>query len=127
MTGTASQIEWAELIRPQVNAEFDRVTKAFQGAASNQAEPDRAGFPLSDDQSRPEGGVKVNDVTNKVSTLQIGRLQGRRHSQCRGEGSELDSLPLPVFAVRPPLFSVPLAGTNQRDYLIKPGGYSRST
>jgi len=42
MTGTASQIEWAEQIRPQVNAEFDRVAKAFQGAASNQTEEDRA-------------------------------------------------------------------------------------
>ena len=42
MTGTASQIEWAEQIRPRVNAEFDRVAKAFQAAASNQAEQDRA-------------------------------------------------------------------------------------
>jgi hypothetical protein len=42
MTGTASQIEWAEQIRPQVNAEFDRVAGAFQAAASNQAERDRA-------------------------------------------------------------------------------------
>ncbi len=29
MTGTASQIEWAELIRPRVNAEFDRVSTAL--------------------------------------------------------------------------------------------------
>jgi hypothetical protein len=41
MTGTPSQIEWAEQIKPLVNAEFDRVAKAFQAAASNQAEPDR--------------------------------------------------------------------------------------
>jgi hypothetical protein len=27
MTGTASQIEWAEQIKPRVNAEFDRVAK----------------------------------------------------------------------------------------------------
>jgi hypothetical protein len=37
MTGTASQIEWAEQIRPRVNAEFDRVANAFQVAAGTQA------------------------------------------------------------------------------------------
>lgn len=36
MTGTPSQIEWAELIRPRVNAEFDRVSTAFQTVAGNQ-------------------------------------------------------------------------------------------
>jgi len=41
LTGTASQIEWAEQIRPQVQAEFDRVAKAFETAAEGQAEPDR--------------------------------------------------------------------------------------
>jgi hypothetical protein len=29
MTGTQSQIEWAEQIRPRVGAEFDRVAAAF--------------------------------------------------------------------------------------------------
>lgn len=38
MTGTASQIEWAEQIKPRVNAEFDRVAKALTAAASNQRE-----------------------------------------------------------------------------------------
>ncbi len=33
MTGTASQIEWAELIRPRVAAEFDRVAHAIAGRA----------------------------------------------------------------------------------------------
>jgi hypothetical protein len=37
MTGTPSQIEWAELIKPRVNAEFDRVSRAFQTTASRQA------------------------------------------------------------------------------------------
>lgn len=36
MTGTESQIDWAEIIKPQVAAEFDRVTKAFQAVARNQ-------------------------------------------------------------------------------------------
>lgn len=37
MTGTPSQIEWADLIRPRVIAEFDRVKKAFQAVASTQS------------------------------------------------------------------------------------------
>lgn len=41
MTGTASQIEWAEQIRPLVNAEFDRVASAFAAAACHQPEPDQ--------------------------------------------------------------------------------------
>jgi hypothetical protein len=41
MTGTPSQIEWAEQIRPRVDAEFDRVAKAFEETARKQAEPDR--------------------------------------------------------------------------------------
>jgi hypothetical protein len=38
MTGTPSQIEWAERIKPRVNAEFDRVAKALTAAASNRGE-----------------------------------------------------------------------------------------
>jgi hypothetical protein len=41
MTGTASEIEWAEQIKPRVNADFDRVVKALQAVAGNQAEQDR--------------------------------------------------------------------------------------
>jgi hypothetical protein len=41
MTGTSSQIEWAELIKPRIWAEFDRVANAFNIAASHQAEQDR--------------------------------------------------------------------------------------
>jgi hypothetical protein len=41
MTGTPSQIEWAELIKPRVSAEFDRVAKALTAAASKQAEQNR--------------------------------------------------------------------------------------
>ena len=36
MTGTASQIEWAEQIKPHVDAEFDRVASAFRAAARQQ-------------------------------------------------------------------------------------------
>lgn len=36
MTGTQSQIEWAEEIRPRVGAEFDRVAQAFKTVAGTQ-------------------------------------------------------------------------------------------
>jgi hypothetical protein len=42
MTGTPSQIEWAEQIKPRVNAEFDRVAQAFTAVAVNQSEAARA-------------------------------------------------------------------------------------
>lgn len=42
MTGTASQIEWAERIKPQVNSEFDRVAKAFVETAARQDESAQA-------------------------------------------------------------------------------------
>jgi hypothetical protein len=41
MKGTPSQIEWAEQIRPRVDAEFDRVAKAFQAVADRQSGDDR--------------------------------------------------------------------------------------
>jgi len=41
MTGTASQVEWAVLIRARVNDEFDRVAKAFGEAADKQSEEAR--------------------------------------------------------------------------------------
>jgi hypothetical protein len=41
MTGTPSQIEWAELIKPRVNAEFDRVSKALRVAGGKQVEQNR--------------------------------------------------------------------------------------
>jgi hypothetical protein len=41
MTGTPSQIEWAEQIKPRVNAEFDRVAVALLAVAGNQMEQDR--------------------------------------------------------------------------------------
>ena len=37
MTGTPSQIEWAEQIRPRVDAEFDRVANALAGTARDSA------------------------------------------------------------------------------------------
>jgi hypothetical protein len=42
LTGTASQIEWAEQIRPRVAQEFDRVANAFKEVARQQTPQDRA-------------------------------------------------------------------------------------
>lgn len=41
MTGTPSQIEWAQIIRPLVAAEFDRVALALENAMASQSDPDR--------------------------------------------------------------------------------------
>jgi hypothetical protein len=41
MTGTPSQVEWAERIKLQVNAEFDRVANAFKESADRQSKQDR--------------------------------------------------------------------------------------
>jgi len=42
MTGTQSQIEWAEQIRPRVGAEFDRVAHALESVARHQKKEARA-------------------------------------------------------------------------------------
>ena len=42
MTGTPSQIEWAEQIRLRVGAEFDRVASALMATACTQTDLDRA-------------------------------------------------------------------------------------
>jgi len=41
MTGTVNQIEWAKQIKPQVNAEFDRVKATLEAAAANQSGQDQ--------------------------------------------------------------------------------------
>ena len=42
LSGTANQVEWAERIRRQVNADFDRVTRSFRTVAGKQAAAKRA-------------------------------------------------------------------------------------
>lgn len=42
MTGTASQVEWAERIRCRVNDEFDRVARSFREVAAKQSDARRA-------------------------------------------------------------------------------------
>lgn len=42
MSGTASQVEWAERIKRQVNEEFDRVARSFRSVAGKQSDAARA-------------------------------------------------------------------------------------
>jgi len=42
MSGSAAQLEWAERIRPRVNAEFDRVAALFRSIAGKQSDDKRA-------------------------------------------------------------------------------------
>jgi len=42
LMGSASQVEWAERIKRQVNAEFDRVAASFRSVAGKQADNKRA-------------------------------------------------------------------------------------
>lgn len=41
LTGTPGQIDWAIQIRPQVEAEFDRVAQAFRAVALQQPDAER--------------------------------------------------------------------------------------
>jgi hypothetical protein len=41
MIGTPNQVDWAERIKRQVSAEFDRVAKALESAAGKQADQKR--------------------------------------------------------------------------------------
>lgn len=42
MTGTDNQVEWAERLRAQVDAEFDRVASAFRALEGKQSHARRA-------------------------------------------------------------------------------------
>jgi hypothetical protein len=42
LTGTAAQVEWAERIKREVNAEFDRVAAAFRANARRQEDARRS-------------------------------------------------------------------------------------
>lgn len=42
LSGTLSQVEWADRIRSQVSAEFDRVAHSLRSAALRQSDADRA-------------------------------------------------------------------------------------
>jgi len=70
MSGTPNQVEWAERIRRQVDAEFDRVALAFRSVAAKQSSARRTGteaiLAILEDQratvmSRQEAGYFIHD------------------------------------------------------------------
>jgi len=70
MSGTASQVEWAEHIQVQVNAEFDRVSAVFLSIAAKQEDENRADtvatIAILEDKraevmSRTEAGYFIHD------------------------------------------------------------------
>jgi hypothetical protein len=70
LRGTPSQVEWAERIRVQVSAEFDRVAASFRSVAVNQGAGKRAGteavLAILDDKrrevlAREEAGYFIHD------------------------------------------------------------------
>jgi hypothetical protein len=63
LTGTASQVEWAERIKHQVNAEFDRVGASFRSVAAKQSDGKRA------------------DTERIITILEDQRAEVMRHNQ----------------------------------------------
>ena len=71
LSGTASQVEWAEHIRRQVAAEFDRVAASFRSVAAKQQSEDmradtRTVLEILDDKradvmSREQAGYFIHD------------------------------------------------------------------
>jgi len=70
MSGAASQLEWAERIKRQVNAEFDRVAASFRSVVGQQADDKRADtaavIAILEDKraevmSRKEAGYFIHD------------------------------------------------------------------
>ena len=81
MSGTASQVEWAERIKHQVNAEFDRVAAAFRSIAGKQGDDKRAdaeaAIAILEDKraevmSREEAGYFIHgwqEITDQVRQM----------------------------------------------------------
>jgi hypothetical protein len=70
LRGNPFQVEWAERIRPQVRAEFDRVARAFQAVANRQSGSKRAATEAiiamleekrTDVMSREDAGYFIRD------------------------------------------------------------------
>ncbi|HWR35717.1 MAG TPA: hypothetical protein VN622_07605, partial [Clostridia bacterium] len=70
LSGSAAQVEWAERIRRQVDADFDRVAAAFRAIARKQSPDKRAGTEAviaileekrSEVMSRNQAGYFIHD------------------------------------------------------------------
>jgi len=98
MTGTVNQIGWAEQIKIKVNAEFDRVRKVLESAASKQSAKDRvdteAMIAILEDKraevmAREQAGYFIHDwqeLRDQVSQMIVGDSRYkviRSRSECR--------------------------------------------
>ena len=98
MTGTVNQIGWAEQINVKVNAEFDRVRKVLESAASKQSAKDRvdteAMIAILEDKraevmAREQAGYFIHDwqeLRDQVSQMIVGDSRYkviRSRSECR--------------------------------------------
>lgn len=70
LTGTPSQVEWAERIQRRVNGEFDRVAASFRAVAAKQGADKRSGTEAilaileqkrTEVMSRTEAGYFIHD------------------------------------------------------------------
>jgi hypothetical protein len=85
MTGTASQIEWAEQIKPRVNAEFDRVAAAFRQAGAKHS---GAAIVILEDKraevmSNPRAGYFIREWQEITDQVQRMILQDPRYQQIK--------------------------------------------
>ena len=81
MSGTASQVEWAERIKRRANADFDRVAASFRSVAAKQGGDERANtesvIAILEDKraevmSRHEAGYFIHDwqeITDQVRQM----------------------------------------------------------
>jgi hypothetical protein len=108
MSGTANQVEWAERIKLQVNAEFDRVAASFRSVAGRQRDEKRADteaiLAILEDKraavmSREEAGYFIHDwqeISDQVRQLigQDSRYQAIKARKARG-GDYAQICPIP--------------------------------
>ena len=97
MTGTASQLEWAERIKRQVSAEFDRVAASLRSMASKQGDAKRADTEAviciledkrAEAMSRRQAGYFIRDwqeINDQVRQMII-RMPVTRQSGTSGKG-----------------------------------------
>lgn len=99
MTGTASQIEWAERIKATVIVEFDRVATLFSAVKEGQSDAVRAGSlaivaileeKRSEVMSRQDAGYFIRDWQEITDQVRRMILRDRRYEAIRaGEYSNI--------------------------------------
>ena len=96
MTGSASQVEWAERIKRQVNDEFDRVALAFRTVAEKQTGEKRlsteAILVLLEELrvavvSRSDAGYFIHDWQNINDQVRLMLFKDERYQRIKSGGS----------------------------------------